>query len=114
MRKRRENTSRFDIVRSEGVVFRVGLVRERYGRVRIWGGMSLGNGKWEGYGTRKGQESVVMTSDRATEGRGLSGTRIRRYLLRTYGTNPGEEGKARRGRAWERFLIADGTQEGGV
>jgi hypothetical protein len=35
MRKRRENTSRFDIVRSEGVVFRVGLVRERYGRVRM-------------------------------------------------------------------------------
>jgi hypothetical protein len=90
MKRRRENTSRFDIVRSEGVVFRVGLVRERYGRVRIWGGMSLGNGKWEGYGTRKGRESVVMTSDRATEGRGLSGTRIRRYLR--YKSGGGREG----------------------
>jgi hypothetical protein len=66
--------------------------------------MSLGNGKWEGYGTRKERETVVMTSDRATEGR-EGDFQVQGYED-TYGTNPGEEGKARRGRAWERFLMA--------
>jgi hypothetical protein len=72
--------------------------------------MSLGNGKWEGYGTRKGRESVVMTSDWATLQR-EGDFQVQGYED-TYCTNPGEEGKARRGRAWERFLMA--PKRGGV